>query len=325
MEALPWHEAQWQRVAAMRASGRMPHALMLRGPRGLGKGAFASRLAAALLCEDEEKPCGACRGCRLTASGNHPDFLGVGPEQDKHTIGIDQIRALIDHVWLTTRYAGYKVVVVSPAEGMTRQAANTLLKTLEEPPGVAVFILVSHQNSLLPATIRSRCQMLEFPLPPATLALPWLESRLPAPGPAESLLRLADRAPLTALELADSNAAEARAGLLADLAKLVSGSADPVGVAYGWRGFEVTELSRGLTSLTMDLIRLKSDEGTAVLTHADLRDAMQPVARRLDSKKLFGLLDACLELRWLSTRQTSFNWQLLLEGVAIRWAAAGGP
>lgn len=325
MEALPWHESQWQRVASMRESGRMPHALMLRGARGLGKGAFATRLAAALLCEGEKKPCGTCRGCRLAASGGHPDFLEVRPEEDKHTIAIDQIRALIDHVWLTTRYSGYKAVVVTPAEAMTRQAANTLLKTLEEPPGAAVFILVSHQSGLLPATIRSRCQMLDFPLPPATLALPWLEDRLPAPAAGGTLLRLADGAPLAALELADSEAAEARAGLLADLARLVSGNADPVGVAHGWRSIEVPELGRWLTALTMDLIRLKSDEAGAVLTHADLRDAMQPVVRRLDLKKLFGLLDACLELRWLSTRQTSFNPQLLLEGMAVRWAASGGP
>lgn len=324
MQPLPWHESQWQRIEAMRAIARMPHALLLRGARGLGKGEFATRLSSLLLCETEEKPCGTCRGCRLMASGNHPDFLAVVPEEDKQTIGIDQIRALIDHVWLTAQYGGYKAVVVNPAELMTRQAVNTLLKTLEEPPGAAVFILVAHQSGLLPATIRSRCQMLEFPLPPASRALPWLESRLLPGTSAGTLLKLADGAPFRALEIAETGGAEARSALFRDLAALVSEGADPVAVAYGWRGMEVPEVGRWLTTFTMDLIRLKTDENSGVLTHADLRQAMQPVARRLDLMGLFALLDVCLELRWLCARQTRFNPQLLLVDVAIRFAAAGG-
>ena len=327
MQTLPWHEGQWNRVEAMRLSQRMPHALMLRGPAGLGKGEFASRLSAVLLCEGDQKPCGACRGCRLMAAGNHPDFLSLAPEDDRQTISIDQIRALIDHVWLTTQYGGYKVVVVSPAELMTRPAANTLLKTLEEPPGAAVFILVAHESGLLPATIRSRCQMLDFPLPPASRALTWLNARLPPDASAETLLRLADGAPLSALEIAEAGGAEARSALFRDLAALVAEGADPVAVAYGWRGLEPAEVGRWLTTLTMDLIRLKTDQNAVTLTHEDLRQAMQPLARRLDLIRLFALLDVCLELRWLCVRQTSFNPQLLLEDVAIRFAAAdeSGP
>ncbi len=323
IESLPWHERQWQRIDAMRQSARLPHALMLRGGRGVGKGEFASRLSSVLLCEADAKPCGKCRGCRLMASGNHPDFLAVSPAEDKLTIGIEQIRALIEHVWLTTQYGGYKVVVVSPAELMTRPAANTLLKTLEEPPGAAIFILVAHESGLLPATIRSRCQMLEFPLPPASRALPWLDSRLPPESPAKSLLRLADGAPFGALEIAEEGGAEARSELFRDLTALVTEGADPVAVAYSWRGKAVPETGRWLTTLTMDLIRLKTGENPGLLTHEDLRQAMQPVARRLDLIRLFALLDVCLELRWLCARQTSFNPQLLLEDVAIRFAAAG--
>ena len=320
---LPWHQRQWQRIEAMRQSARMPHALMLRGPSGLGKGEFALRLSSVLLCEAETGPCGTCRGCRLMASGNHPDFLGLFPAEDKLTISVEQIRALIGHVWLTTQYGGYKVVVVNPAELMTPQAANTLLKTLEEPPGAAVFILVTHESGLLPPTVRSRCQMLEFPLPPASRALPWLDSRLPPELPAETLLRLADGAPFGALEIADAGGAETRWELFRDLSALVDEGSDPVAVADGWRGKEVTDVGRWLTTLTMDLIRLKTDENSTTLTHSDLRQAMQPVARRLDLIRLFALLDVCLELRWLCVRQIRFNSQLLLEDVAIRFAAAG--
>jgi DNA polymerase-3 subunit delta' len=321
-ERLPWHEAQWQRIEVMRASGRLPHALMLRGLRGLGKAAFAQRLASALLCESSAPPCGECRGCTLMAAGNHPDFLKVKPEEGKQAIGIDQIRALIDHLVLTTQYRGYKLVIVDPAESMTPQAANTLLKTLEEPPGAAVFILVCHQSGLLPATIRSRCQMLEFPLPPTGLTEPWLKARLTDGAPAEKLLRLAGGVPFRALELSEEKGAEKPAALFGDLAALVARRADPVAVAYGWRAQSAAELSSWFTSLTSDLIRLKSDTACESLTHADLRDAMQPVVRALDLRTLFGLLDLCLEVRWHSVRQTHVNEQLLLEDLAIQWAAA---
>jgi DNA polymerase-3 subunit delta' len=322
-ERLPWHEAQWQRIELMRASGRLPHALMLRGLRGLGKAAFAQRLASVLLCESSAPPCGECRGCRLMAAGNHPDFLKVQPEEDKQTISIDQIRALIDHLVLTTQYGGYKVVVLDPAESMTRHAANTLLKTLEEPPGTAVFILVAHQNGLLPATIRSRCQMLEFPLPPTGLTEPWLKARLTDGAPAERLLRMAGGVPFRALEILEGKGAEKPAALFDDLAALVTRCADPVAVAYGWRAQSAAELGSWFTSLTSDLIRLKSDTACESLTHADLRDAMQPVVRALNLRTLFGLLDLCLEVRWHSVGQTRVNEQLLLEDLAIRWAATG--
>jgi DNA polymerase-3 subunit delta' len=279
-ERFPWHEAQWQRIEAMRAGGRLPHALMLRGLRGLGKAAFAQRLAAILLCESSPPPCDECRGCRLMAAGNHPDFLKVQPEEDKQTIGIDQIRALIDRLVLTTRYQGYKMVIVDPAEAMTPQAANTLLKTLEEPPGAALFILVAHQSGLLPAI------------------------------------------PFRALELMEEKGVEKPAALFDDLAALVARRADPVAVAYGWRAQSAAELGGWFTSLTSDLIRLKSDAACDSLTHADLREAMQSVVRTLDLRTLFGLLDLCLEVRWHSLRQTRVNEQLLLEDLAIRWAGA---
>jgi DNA polymerase-3 subunit delta' len=321
-ERFPWHEAQWQRIEAMRAGGRLPHALMLRGLRGLGKAAFAQRLAAILLCESSPPPCDECRGCRLMAAGNHPDFLKVQPEEDKQTIGIDQIRALIDRLVLTTRYQGYKMVIVDPAEAMTPQAANTLLKTLEEPPGAALFILVAHQSGLLPATIRSRCQTLEFPLPPTGLTEPWLKARLTDGAPAEKLLRLAGGVPFRALELMEEKGVEKPAALFDDLAALVARRADPVAVAYGWRAQSAAELGGWFTSLTSDLIRLKSDAACDSLTHADLREAMQSVVRTLDLRTLFGLLDLCLEVRWHSLRQTRVNEQLLLEDLAIRWAGA---
>lgn len=320
---LPWQEAQWSRVERMRASGRLPHALMLRGVEGLGKRAFADRLAATLLCEGDDPPCEQCRGCRLFGSGAHPDFLRVQPEEEQRGILIHQIRGFIDHLALTTTYGGYKVVILEPAEAMNRSAVNTLLKTLEEPPGAVVVILVSHRSGALPATIRSRCQMLEFPVPGPGQVRPWLEAQLKGTLPADVLLRLAGGMPFRALAMAEAESIKLSETLVQDLANLAGDRADPIAVAALWRKHGAADVGAWLSSLTSDLIRLKSDTECATLTHTELRETMQLVARQLDLRSLFGLLDRVFELRWLFLKQTNVNEQLLLEDLAVRWASAG--
>ena len=177
-ERLPWHRPQWERIERSIHAGRVPHALLLHGAAGNGKAWFAARLAAALLCRADEPPCGKCDSCRFCAAGSHPDRFDVAIEKDRREIVVDQIRDLIHTVGLTARLGGYKVVTVDPAERMNRHAANTLLKTLEDPPGATVFLLVSSNHALLLATIRSRCQMIGFPVADRDIALEWLESQV---------------------------------------------------------------------------------------------------------------------------------------------------
>ena len=177
-ERLPWHRPQWERIERGIQAGRVPHALLLHGAAGNGKARFAARLAATLLCRSGEPPCGDCESCRFCAAGSHPDRLDVGVEKDRREIVVDQIRDLIHTVGLTARLGGRKVVTVDHAERMNRHAANTLLKTLEDPPGETVFLLVSSNHALLLATIRSRCQMIGFPVADRDTALEWLRGEM---------------------------------------------------------------------------------------------------------------------------------------------------
>ena len=109
----------------------------MQGAEGLGKRAFAAWLAAAVLCEksagDAAAVCGACASCALITAGSHPDLLWVAPEEDKQQISIDQMRAATERLTKTSYRQGYKVAIVEPAHQMTSNAANSLLKTLEEP------------------------------------------------------------------------------------------------------------------------------------------------------------------------------------------------
>ena len=204
-DRLPWHDRQWRRVERDIRATRVPHALLLRGAAGCGKALFAARLAAALLCRSDDPPCGECGSCRLCAAGSHPDRIDVAIEKDRREIVIDQVRGLIHTVGLTARIGPCKVVIVNPAEQMNRHAANTLLKTLEEPPGATVFLLVSANHALLLATVRSRCQLIDFPTADLGIALEWLRGRVPDPAAA---LALAPGAPIRAVELSEGGLIE---------------------------------------------------------------------------------------------------------------------
>ena len=223
----PWNEPI---LEAFRARlERLPHALLIHGAPGVGKLALAERMAQLLLCEHAEprkRPCGACDGCRWFLGGNHPDLRRVEPEalarqpveaeegeegssdasparrtkQPSLQIKIEQVRALADFLNLRSHRGRLRIALVHPAEDMNENAANALLKGLEEPPAGAVFILVSHRPARLPATIRSRCVALAVPLPPQDIALEWLASH--NTKDADRWLAYAGGAPLRALAYA---------------------------------------------------------------------------------------------------------------------------
>jgi DNA polymerase III subunit delta' len=223
----PWNEPI---LEAFRARlERLPHALLIHGAPGVGKLALAERMAQLLLCEHAEpakRPCGACDGCRWFLGGNHPDFRRVEPEalakqpveaedgeegssdasparrakQPSLQIKIEQVRALANFLNVRSHRGRLRVALVQPAEDMNENAANALLKGLEEPPAGAVFILVSHRPARLPATIRSRCVAIAVPLPSPDVGLKWLASQ--NIRDAERWLAYAGGAPLRALAYA---------------------------------------------------------------------------------------------------------------------------
>ncbi|MBB5346881.1 DNA polymerase-3 subunit delta' [Desulfoprunum benzoelyticum] len=144
------------------SSERMPHAFLFRGPEGVGKQLFAREMAAAVNCRsrERERPCGACSSCRKFRSGSHPDFMVVSP--DKGAIKIEQVR----QTSLALSYPPYesqtRVVLIEDVHGMRAEAANCLLKTLEEPPPDNLLILTADSSREILPTLASRCQLVPF-------------------------------------------------------------------------------------------------------------------------------------------------------------------
>ncbi len=145
-------------------AGRLPHALLLAGPAQIGKRTLALALAAALICQADERPCGRCRACRLVAQGVHPDVRLVAADDSERgregVLKIDQIRELQREATLAPIEARAKVFVLREMERANLPAANALLKTLEEPPAHVVLLLTSARPHALLPTIVSRCQVL---------------------------------------------------------------------------------------------------------------------------------------------------------------------
>ncbi len=219
---LPWLEDPWNRFAARLEQDRLPHALLVTGPAGTGKGQLAEAMINGLLClEGGPEACGQCRSCKLLAGGAHPDRFRVEPEEGKTQITVDAVRELLSRLVLTTTISPRKVALITPAEAMNRNAANALLKTLEEPAGETVMVLVSHDPSRLPVTVRSRCQDLSVAAPDRGTAVEWLKGQGVSMDDAQLALEATGGSPLRSRELAGSEALDRYRSLQDELEQLV--------------------------------------------------------------------------------------------------------
>lgn len=255
-QVLPWHDAQWSRLT--RDVGRLPHAVLMHGQTGVGKDVFAARLAQFLLCLNRKtggRACGGCHSCILFRVGNHPDFVRIEPLEDSSTIVVDQIRGVIEFLSLKAHTASHKIVVVSPAQAMNVNAANSLLKVLEEPTPDSLLILVASHLSRVPMTIRSRCVRMHFQAPPLPQALAWLATHAPTTPDVESLLSHAGGAPLAALALAREQGLDHRPQLLADLSALAIGKMDPIRCAEQWKSVGTARCLEWLYRFVIDVVR----------------------------------------------------------------------
>jgi DNA polymerase III subunit delta' len=326
LRPLPWQHPLWLQLTAQILAGRLHHALLLTGAEGVGKRHFARALSAFLLCERRTGyACGECGSCQQFLAGTHPDAALVSvdghlglcagvradqslshwtPDKDsrRKDIGIEAVRSLIAHLALSSHRGGARAVVVEPAEKLNGSSVNALLKTLEEPPPGAHFLLVSEQPALLKATLRSRCQRLALARPDAALAEAWLVAE--GATDARALLRAANGAPLRALAALRTDRAQIEAQWRESMEKLAQRRESPLTVAADIGKTDAADFLRWLSGWLTEALResvRSAPAGSAGL--ARLAPLVAESQRRLEGNAKPELVLEALLIQWWSLRR----------------------
>ncbi len=279
--------SHWQILQQRKQQNRLPHALLLVGLDEPTKNEFAEEFAASVLCEKPDnltgKKCGLCRHCHLNEIHAHPDWLHVQPEEAGQKIKIDQIRDMIHFINQTPLLNEYRIVIIRPAEAMNINAANALLKTLEEPTPRVLFLLISERQGRLPLTIVSRCQRLVF----------------------------------SGKET--GHADELQAELFKMLYELSQQKQDPLQIAAQWQDKKLELILKAWMSCVLDLLRFKLTKGLAQLSLADSGSMAAVLTSHITINSLLQYDSYLKKIVSYLLSAVNLNSVLVIEDLFIRW------
>lgn len=319
LDECPWLVGPWRRLSDYLSTGRVPPALLLTGPRGLGKTKLARAFAQRMLCRNsrDAAACGSCSSCHLIQAGTHPDFLVVEPEEPGKPIKVDSIREITARLSLRTHFGGHRLVLIVPADAMNRYAANSVLKTLEEPDAATLFLLVTAAPEALPMTVRSRCQSIKIAGPTRPELMVWLRGRGAPPEQSELLSAIARDAPFRALELVGTDIVQRRQEIFDGWTGIGSGQLDPVVAAAQWTK-SPADVVEWLTSWVEDMIRIRCAPNRGLVNSPELRDRLCASSTGADLWGLFAYRQLLANAARNLVTQT--NRQLMMEELAIEWS-----
>ncbi len=328
-----WFKAELEHMLGQ--GSQLAHALLVKGPRGIGKQDFGMALAKGLLCEQPASAggaCGHCSACSWFDSGAHPDFrilaLATEGENDAEAdegarktkaspwISIEQVRELHDFIHVSSHRGGRKVILASPAEALNVNAANALLKSLEEPPALTHFILISHRPQRLPRTIISRCRQLSLGRPDPATALAWLREQ----GVAEPEVALAQcsGAPLLALAASENKELSGRRDFLGHI---TDPAFDPLAAAEALRDLPLDRFIGWMQKWTHDIVSQRMLG--SIRYNPDMARELAVVARSVEPL-------AALRLHRKLVREQRnihhpLNTRLYIESVLLAYSAVVNP
>ncbi len=314
----PWLDTQWQNMLQQIRQQRLPQALLIEGPSGMGRSALAQTLAQHVLCQNPNTlPCGHCRSCSLFLAGNHPDYLTAIPEEETKLIKVEQIRDVIAALEQRSHQGGYQVALIAPAHAMNRASANALLKTLEEPSAKVLIMLITDRLSALPPTVLSRCQRLSCVGQENQEAAQWLRAQLGPHPDIDFLLRVSDYAPLRALEFAQLKYKEQRDQMLQDFLELKQNQLEASKLAAEWVKADLDFLWPMLQWIALDLLRLSLRVDERYIMHRDNLAALSRLQKLGGVHEWLAFLQKVQKAWDLYSLSNNVNRQMLLEGVFV--------
>ncbi|XOZ34270.1 DNA polymerase III subunit delta' [Halomonadaceae bacterium KBTZ08] len=318
----PWQSDAYAQLAQRFQEGRFPHALMLLGPAGVGKRQLTVSLASLLLCEAPvahsgyARACGECKQCLLMAGEGHLDARRLLPTDQSRYIRIHQVRALGRFVMESPQVARRKVAVIERADQLNLNAANALLKTLEEPPADTFVLVLQREGQPVLPTIRSRCQVLRVEAPTTAEARQWLAQHRSDDTPAlDRALRWAGGAPLEAVRLLEANRPEQRAQCLKALQQALKAEITLSEAVKPFLAMPLMEALDLLQGWALDLARAGADP--EAVADGEAAPMLRFLAGRRHPSELTAIHEAIMDVR--RGLDYNVNPELELIGVLELW------
>jgi len=318
-----WLEEGWQQLLQSYRQERLTHALLISGQAGIGKQRLARRLAVLLLCEHPVngiEACGQCPACARQQADSHPDLVLLQPAEAGKAIKVDQVRSLCIELGMTSHAGRYKIALIEPADAMNVNAANSLLKTLEEPTPNTLLMLLTAAPGSLPATVRSRCQQVQINTPSTQQSLTWLQQQGIDSATAAGYLPMAAGAPLKAAAMATDNCLEAYHQHLETLVAVFTRKQDPLRVAADWHSGDAARILLWWQGWLQALIRWQ--QAGRLPDEPKVAQMLRQISETVDCRRSFDLLDRITMA--LNNLGSGLNRQLLLEDLLIDWARLAG-
>lgn len=309
----PWQQTIWQQLQLARQQQHLPHALLFTGPTGCGHEQMVYALAQSLLCLEPSETgfaCGTCRSCKVFTAHSHPDFMLLALAEDKQAITVEQVRGLDRFLELSRSYSPNRVALILNADAMNTHAANSLLKSLEEPADNSYILLFTDKAAALMLTIRSRCQQFRLPLPAQSESLAWIKGQNSATARTTDLLALAGGRPLAAIAEDVGERLQQKTLFLNQLKSVLTGHLSITDVASQWEKYDRQELLDWQLMWVQSLIKQE-------IGHVQADEAGELVDCLVKTQDLWSLYERLLELKALSTHP--LNGRLFVEHMLSLW------
>lgn len=322
-DVCPWQVDEFDRLTRLHQRGMLPHAILLSGGRCFGKRAFGKALGEYLLCArpKESRACRNCPECLLVSAGTHPDLFILTPEESK-VIRVDDVRELIGWAAMTAQRGGYRVALIHPAEAMNVNAANALLKCLEEPGASTALILVTDRMHGLLPTIRSRCQRVSFSLPSTQRARQWLGKHLDSTSNVDLLLDIHGGNPHLLLVSEEQAFQACRNVLASGLMRLLNNEIAPTELAALLVDYNPIQIIGHLQTWVMEVIKHSLNEDINFMKNKDLSELFETLDGHMSVLSLYGVLDELVEQKVALLGPSNPSKQLLLASLLSRLSTA---
>ncbi|TQV87394.1 hypothetical protein [Aliikangiella coralliicola] len=320
---LPWFKHCFEHIESSYRSGRLAHGILVAAPDGSGKTIFAETLVKSLFCRESHSqlasPCNQCKSCHLIDAGTHPDFhlverLVDNKGKQKSSIGIDQIRQLTAKLTDQAQLDGWRVALITSVSAMTTASFNALLKTLEEPGDKTLLILLCDNLQKVPATIRSRCQILQPELK-TSISKPWIMEKA---GESEAVvseaLRNCYNAPLSALNYIQQDGHSTQQSLYQSLDQVLQNQLTPSEFLQSVPVSD-NEMWDALGNYFYSASLLAMGTNKEQLNRANYQ--------QLPDKLIFNLYSKIVDYKRAQFSGSNLQSKLQLQAILIQWFEAG--